>query len=95
MGNKRFEPKGHIKDFLKTQLKGLTGHIENAGYPFNLVEWGQADILTDNENPSWWVYEQTAYWLDGYIRCAILLEDEKALAHGKQIIYNVFSVVLL
>ena len=26
---------GYLKSFLQTQLNGLTGHIEMAGYPFD------------------------------------------------------------
>ena len=55
---KRVIPQGHIKEFLNLQLDGLTGHMYAAGYPFDLVEWGKPDIIVDNDNPSWWVYEQ-------------------------------------
>ena len=71
----KIRPNGWIRSFLETQLTGLTGHIEEAGYPFDTVCWGEADYASDNENPQWWVYEQTAYWLDGMLRCAIALED--------------------
>ena len=36
---------GYLKSFLQTQLNGLTGHIEMAGYPFDRVEWGKPDII--------------------------------------------------
>ena len=59
-------PIGFLKKFLQTQMSGLTGHIEEARYPFDTVEWGRKEYFANNENPNWWVYEQTAYWLDGF-----------------------------
>ena len=82
---------GHLKSFLQTQLDGLTGHPEVAGYPFDRVEWGQPDYVADNDLPQWWVYEQTAYWVDGLTRCAIALDDEAALERASRIIYRVID----
>ena len=87
----KIRPNGWIRSFLETQLTGLTGHIEEAGYPFDTVCWGEADYASDNENPQWWVYEQTAYWLDGMLRCAIALEDANHLNRAQNIIYNVLN----
>ena len=89
----KIRPNGWIRQFLETQLNGLTGHIEEAGYPFDTVSWGEPDYASDNENPQWWVYEQTAYWLDGMLRCAILLEESDYLNRAQKIIYNVLSQV--
>ena len=83
------KPVGWFRDFLELQMNGLTGHIERAGYPFDTVEWGQADFIADNGNPTWWVYEQTAYWLDGLCRCSILLDDTVGIQRASKIIYNV------
>lgn len=81
---------GYSKEFLNKQISGLTGHIEEAGFPFDKVQWGQSDFISENgDNPGWWVYEQTAYWLDGYTRCAILLGQKKLLKRAEKIIYNV------
>lgn len=89
-------PNGWIKEFLSRQMGGLTGNIEACGYPFNELWWG-----TDNENGAgensegiesgWWTYEQTAYWLDGFIRCSILLKDEMSIERGKNIIMSVID----
>lgn len=85
-------PNAWIEKFLETQLDGLTGHIEHAGFPFNVVKWGEPDYKKDNGgNPGWWVYEQTAYWVDGLIRCALLLNNQKYLTQAKDIIYSVFA----
>ena len=78
--------------YIKQQILGLTGHIEEAGFPFDRVEWGKPDYTAENGgNPGWWVYEQTAYWLDGFTRAAILLKDETLLKRAEEIIYNVIN----
>lgn len=85
------ECRGWLKEFLQTQMRGLTGHIEEAGFPFDRVQWGKPDVSCENENPKWWVYEQTAYWLDGFTRAASLLEDGEALHRASDIIYSVIN----
>ena len=82
----KIRPLGILSELLETQMNGLTGHIENAGFPFDRIWWGKNETQEKNENPQWWVYEQTAYWCGGYTRCAILLEDECALRRAEKII---------
>lgn len=85
INSKDMQIQGWLKDFLKLQENGLTGHLEVAGFPFNLVSWAKEDIDTtsSNNNPGWWVYEQTAYWLDGMQRCGELLNSEFLLNKAK------------
>lgn len=90
-GSGKVVAKGWFENFLKTQLNGLTGHIEKAGYPFDTVKWDACDYISDNENPGWWVYEQTAYHLDGKIRCAIALNDVRLIGEVSETIYNVIK----
>ena len=80
---------GFFERFLRRQLDGLTGHIEQAGYPFDREIWGTDIMLEKDGNPAWWVYEQTAYWLDGYVRCGILLKDKAVIERASSIIYSV------
>ena len=81
---------GHLLDFLKRQQKGLSGHSEIQGFPFNTPMWnGGIDKIIaasviygddDYEIPrqeQWWPYEQSAYLTDGLLRLAILLDDKK------------------
>jgi hypothetical protein len=70
------KPAGWLRQFLTTQRDGLTGHLEHAGYPFNTRGWREDELkLGDRGGTGWWPYEQTAYWIDGMIRCGILLND--------------------
>lgn len=88
--------RGWIEGFLKTQMDGLTGHIEECGYPFDRPWWGTEKKNAHGENDegvksSWWTYEQVAYWLDGYLRLAILLDDGAAVERVRDIIYSVID----
>ena len=82
--------KGFFDRFLKTQLEGLTGNIGVAGYPFAEVEWGAQDYISSRvkEHCTWWPYEQTGYWLDGYLRAGIILNDKSVIDNASRIIYN-------
>ncbi len=91
MKNGQLRPDGFLQFYLQKQMNGLTGHIEEAGYPFDCVEWGSEDHSPATFNEPWWRYEQTAYWVDGYTRCAILLGDQTAIANASRIIYNVID----
>lgn len=84
-------PRGLLKRFLETQMEGLTGHIEQCGYPFDSVMWSKEDFTTTNGTPTWWVYEQTAYWFDGYLRASILLNDEKRIKECEKIVNKVID----
>ena len=84
------KPKGILQEYLKIQMEGLTGHISEAGYPFESPKWGE-EFLSTTDSPKWWVYEQNGYWLDGFIRTAILIDDEAAIEKAKGIIYAVLE----
>ena len=87
--------KHELETFLKTQMNGLTGHIDVVKYPFDRVEWGQDDYTGENVycpwGAPWWPYEQTGYWVDGFTRCAILLRNRRAINRARTIIYNVLN----
>ncbi len=81
---------GHLLDFLKRQQKGLSGHSEMQGFPFNSAMWNggidriikesviYGDAATETpRQEQWWPYEQSAYLIDGLLRLAILLDDKK------------------
>ena len=84
-------PKGWLKQYLINQRDGLTGHLENAGYPFNTAGWA-ADSITNNSSiEKWWPYEQNAYWVDGMERCGLLLNDTFLLNKARKSIYYVLA----
>ena len=81
------EPQGWLKAYLKKQKDGLTGNLDKTGgFPFNTFGWGGPGL--SDVPAEWWSYEQTAYWVDGMVRCGHLLGDKELIekAH-KQIDY--------
>lgn len=75
---KSISPDGWLKNFLKNQESGLTGHLDEIGEPFSNIGWDRPTVTDGdgNETPHWWPYEQTAYWTDGLERCGRLLGSE-------------------
>jgi Uncharacterized protein conserved in bacteria len=84
-------PKGWLKQYLVNQRNGLTGHLENAGYPFNTIGWAADSIPGNTSIEKWWPYEQNAYWVDGMLRCGLLLNDTFMLNKARKSIYYVLA----
>jgi uncharacterized protein len=89
MGLKEIAPKGWIKQYLEKQKNGLTGHMENAGAPFNGKCW--TDFSGKEYYNNWGPYEQTGYWIDGALRCGYLLDDKELTEKAKRNIDYVMS----
>jgi len=70
-----FKPEGWLRQFLVNQRNGLTGHLEAAHHPFDKSFWFGEDYLSTDTDHSWVPYEQTAYWVDGMVRCGGFLGD--------------------
>ena len=75
------QPRGWLRQYLEHQRDGLTGHIEAAGFPYNTGAW-MMPMINIKGYPSWWPYEQTAYWIDGLARCGYLLGDPGLIARA-------------
>jgi hypothetical protein len=72
------QPLGWLKAFLETQRDGITGHLDKTGgFPFDSDGWAAPEISDSSHNP--YTYEQTGYWIDGMIRCAYLIQDDKLI----------------
>ncbi len=84
------QPEGWLRYALAKQVRGLTGHIEVAGYPYDTYGWAgklvpprKGAVVED-----WWPYEQTAYWVDGALRAGYLLGDQAMIDRAvKQVRY--------
>ena len=74
------KPSGWMKTWLENQRDGMTGYLDETGSPFNKPYWGGYP----NGRANWWPYEQTGYWVDGMIRCGILLDDKFLIDKAEQ-----------
>ena len=68
-------PAGWTQDFLERQSNGLAGNVEVSGYPYGYKFWGTRQGDTKGSIAAWWPYEQTAYWIDGALKCGYLAGD--------------------
>ena len=82
---------GWAQDYLNRMLNGLTGHLHELFYPFNTDCW-QKPSFQDGGLEGWWPYEQVAYWLDGYVKCAYFANDEFHFAKAKNLIDKALAV---
>lgn len=86
------EPRGWLRSFLERQRDGLTGHLNVAGYPFNTDGWLRDSLPRGPRTlASWWPFEQYAYWVDGVVRCGLLLNDKTLLRRARRQIDHVLQ----
>src|SRR6188474_2303941 len=69
---REIRPAGWLQDFLERQATGLTGNVAVSGYPYGYKFWGTKEDHTKGSIAAWWPYEQTAYWIDGALKCGYL-----------------------
>jgi hypothetical protein len=73
------EPLGWVREFLRRQREGLTGHLgEISGW---LQKEDNAWLSKDGKGKYGW--EELPYWLKGYIELAYIFNDPKMLAEVK------------
>ncbi len=73
-------PAGWLMETLQRQADGLTGHPGAAGEPYGVKFWGAHGASTAGAYDVWWPYEQTAYWIDGALKCGRLAQRPEVYA---------------
>jgi hypothetical protein len=71
-------PQGWIKDVAVSASKGITGHLDEWSTTYGMA-WkgvGFEALGTDPKTGMGWALEQSAYWLDGAVRLAYILNDK-------------------
>lgn len=64
------EPQGWLGTWLAKQAAELGSQLPNISWPFSAEYWNGLE-----QGPSWWPWEQRAYWIDGATRLAIVMRD--------------------
>ena len=72
----RVEPQGGLGGYRQKQARQLTGNLPKVCWPFTKAFWGGNE---DTGGHDWWGWEQKGYWIDGALRCALLLKDSSLL----------------
>ncbi|MGA8940001.1 MAG: beta-L-arabinofuranosidase domain-containing protein [Acidobacteriaceae bacterium] len=64
------EPQGWLRGYLAKQAAELGSQLPDVSWPFSADYWAGLE-----KGPSWWPWEQRAYWIDGATRLAIIMND--------------------
>jgi DUF1680 family protein len=68
------QPEGWLRGYLQRQAR-LCAKLPQISWPFSENYWAGLE-----DADAWWPWEQTAYWIDGAARLAVVLQDERLLA---------------
>lgn len=69
-------PEGWLQLYLQKQAQQLASHLPTISSPFTKPYWSGEEKTDEN---GWWGWEQKGYWVDGALRCALVLQDESLL----------------
>ena len=77
-------PEGWLLDWAEAARDGITGHLDERSNTFK-KGWSGEDFKAAGVKPhgTGWPLEQCAYWLDGLVRLAYILDDETLIAKAK------------
>lgn len=76
------KPAGWLALYLNKQANQLGGHLPEVSSPFTGEHWSGEE--TPPETNGWWPWEQKAYWIDGALRCALVLGDKTLIAKASK-----------
>ncbi|HVT11284.1 MAG TPA: beta-L-arabinofuranosidase domain-containing protein [Fimbriimonadaceae bacterium] len=77
-------PEGWLRLYLEKQAEGLGSNLPKVSWPFTEPYW-----KGETQGESWWPWEQTAYWVDGAVRLALVLDDKSLMRQvGETIDYT-------
>lgn len=71
---------GWLRKYLEKQAAQLGSQLPSVSWPFTGAYWsGEETAPSKDPSQSWWPWEQKAYWIDGAIRLALVLDDKQLL----------------
>jgi hypothetical protein len=75
-------PLGWLRTYLQKQADQLGYSLPDVSEPFKGDYWaGEEKYVAEHHewDESWWAWEQKGYWIDGALRCGLLLDDPRLL----------------
>ena len=77
-------PAGWLRDWAEAAAHGITGDLDTRSETFRMAYKGQ-DFKARGVKPggAGWPLEQAAYWLDGLVRLAYILDDEALIKKAR------------
>lgn len=82
------QPQGWLRAYLQKQAAGLGSQLPLVSWPFTEPYW-----KGETQGESWWPWEQTAYWVDGATRLALVLGDKALLSQvGETLDYTLSHI---
>ena len=70
------KPEGWLNDWAQKAATGITGHLDQHSKTFEKGWSGESfEAMNVKEEGTGWPLEQSAYWLDGLVRLAWILDD--------------------
>ena len=85
-------PEGWLKRTLQIWADGITGHLHEYRSDTFWNTWDNRRYR--NEHPKeveWWPFEQQAYWADGLVQLAYILDDERLKSIADEFIDKVLA----
>jgi uncharacterized protein len=75
------QPEGWIRDWSKLAANGITGHLDEYQpvYTHGWKGYGFEAVGANAEDGTGWPIEQCSYWMDGAVKLAYQLGDEKLI----------------
>ncbi len=77
------KPEGWLKQTLQAWADGITGHLHEYRSDTFSNTWDNRRYRNKQEQvaaawaAAWWPFEQQAYWIDGMVQLAYILDDER------------------
>lgn len=69
------QPEGWLREYMEKQASQLEPMRPRVSWPFTRAYW-----TGEEGGESWWPWEQKANWIDGAVRLAIVLQNERLMA---------------
>ena len=78
------KPNGWLLDWANSAANGITGHLDERAVVYEKGWSGESfEALGAGEEGTNWPLEQSAYWLDGLVKLAYILEDSTLINKAK------------